>query len=113
MELLDDRSARAGSWHHIPEPANGDQIKAITGISCASPHLCVAADLLGLAFVSTDPTGGVHAWHAVRVHRHTLAGAEVRVGCSRSGSPVCVVAATASEWLVVGHVRPARRHRRR
>jgi len=51
---------RSGSWHHIPEPANGDQIKGITGISCASAHLCVGADLFGLAFVSTDPRGGVH-----------------------------------------------------
>ncbi len=104
--------ARPGSWRHIPEPVNGDQIKGITGISCASAHLCVAADLFGLAFVSTDPTGGVHAWHVIRVHRRTRGGGEVRVGCSQSRAPVCVVAATATEWLVVGHVRPARRHRR-
>jgi hypothetical protein len=105
--------ARPGSWRHIPEPANGDQIKGITGISCSSPHLCVGADLFGLAFVSTDPRGGVHAWHVIRVHRHTLVGGNAKVGCSRSRAPVCVVAATASEWLAVGHVRPARRHRGR
>ncbi|HUA05585.1 MAG TPA: hypothetical protein VMB27_16885 [Solirubrobacteraceae bacterium] len=105
--------ARAGSWHHVPEPPNGDQIKGITGISCASARLCVAADLSGLVFVSTDPTGGVHAWHVVRVHRLTRSGANVRVACSHSRRPVCVVAATASEWVVVGHVRSARRHRRR
>lgn len=103
--------ARPGSWRHIPEPANGDQIKGITGISCASPHLCVGADLFGLAFVSTDPRGGVHAWHVIRVHRRTLVGGNAKVGCSRSRAPACVVAATASEWLAVGNVRPARRHR--
>ena len=105
--------AKAGSWRHVPEPANDDRIKGITGISCASAHLCVAADLSGLVFVSTDPTGGVRAWHVVRVHKRTRAGANIRVACSHSRRPVCVVAATASEWLVVGHVRSARRQRRR
>ena len=105
--------ARPGSWRHIPEPANGDQIKGITGISCASAHLCVGADLSGLAFVSTDPRGGVHAWHVIRVHRQTLVDGNAKVGCSRSRAPVCVVASTSSEWLVVGHVRSPRRHRRR
>lgn len=103
--------AKAGSWRHIGEPANGDQIKGITGISCASARLCVGADEFGLAFVSTDPTGGVRAWRVIRVHKRTLSGGEVRVGCVHSRRPVCVVAATDQEWLVVGHARPVRRRR--
>ncbi len=105
-----DPAGGAGTWSFGNIDPDGS---GLTGVSCASAHLCVGADLFGLAFVSTDPRGGVHAWHVIRVHRRTLVGGNAKVGCSRSRTPVCVVAATASEWLAVGHVRPARRHRGR
>jgi hypothetical protein len=107
---ISTRPARAGSWRWIPEPPNRDHIKGITGISCAGPRLCVGADIMGLVFVSTHPSGGVRSWRVVRVHGSRGTHANVRVGCARARRRVCVVAATVGEWFVVGRV--PRRHRR-
>lgn len=107
------RPDRPGSWHHAPEPRTDEPFRDdVTGISCASVRLCVGADTGGLVFVSTDPTGGIRAWQVIRVRRRAGVGAEVRVACSRGRASVCAVAATAAEWLVVGHTRSHRRHPR-
>ena len=107
---ISTRPGRAGSWRWIPEPPNRDHIKGITGISCAGPRLCVGADIMGLVFVSTHPTGGVRSWRVVRVHGSRGTHANVRVGCAHARRRVCVVAATVGEWFVVGRV-PRRHHR--
>jgi hypothetical protein len=107
---ISTRPGRAGSWRWIPEPPNRDPIKGITGISCAGPRLCVGADIMGLVFVSTHPTGGVRSWRVVRVHGTRGTHANVRVGCAHARRRLCVVAATVGEWFVVGRV-PRRHHR--
>ena len=101
------RPGRAGSWHRIDNPrtAAPDLFLGLSGIACASARLCLAADDGGLAFVSTDPTGGFRAWHVIRVHGVPRAFADNRIACTRSRTPVCVVAATQG-WLMVGHGAP-------
>jgi hypothetical protein len=62
----------------------------------------VAADDAGLVFVSSNPARG--GWQTIRVHRQPRVLANVRVGCTHSRRPLCVVAAV-QDWLVVGHSR--------
>jgi hypothetical protein len=45
--------------------AHIDPINGLTAIDCPSAHLCVAVDGAHDAFTSTNPTGGVNAWHRV------------------------------------------------
>jgi hypothetical protein len=62
----------------------------------------VAADDAGFVFVSTNPARG--GWQTIRVHRFPRVLSNIRVGCTHSRRPVCVVAATQG-WLVVAHAR--------
>ena len=51
----------AWSSAKLPAPA--------TGISCPSVSMCVIVDNSQGAIVSTDPTGGAHAWHPAVIDR--------------------------------------------
>lgn len=48
------------SWHRALVDYN---FGGLTGISCPTRSFCVATDSFGDVLISTDPTGGVHAWH--------------------------------------------------
>jgi Divergent InlB B-repeat domain len=53
-----------------PEVEAGSNI--LTGVSCASPSLCVAVDHSGEVISSTDPGGGPSAWTRARVDGSTI-----------------------------------------
>ncbi len=48
------------AWHVVDSPLITSQ--PLGDVSCPSPSLCVAVDVRGTVFTSTDPTGGRSAW---------------------------------------------------
>lgn len=68
-------------WRQTPvDPYNG----LGTAISCSRQRLCAAIDESGKIAVSTNPTGGRHAWHVFRLDSFALS----NVTCT--GRSLCV-----------------------
>ncbi len=78
----------AGAWSgwHV------DGNFAINDVTCPSVYLCVAVDSNGDVLYSTNPTGGLPAWHVIPAVDTNATPNLVEVACPGSGTTVTCIA---------------------
>lgn len=82
LYVTHDPNGPGRAWHTFAfDPGNG----LGSAISCSARLLCAAIDESGNVAVSTNPTGGRHAWRVTRVESSALSS----VACT--GRSLCVV----------------------